>query len=69
VVIEGTHARKLQRQASLPKIDAKYAHYFGDGTGRDQYILVNEGGMTSKSNLLSKHPPNYLKSLRHYDQI
>ena len=69
IMKEGSlHSQKKHSQkTSLPKIEAKYAHYFGDGTGRDQYIVVNEGGMTSSSNLLACHPKNYLSSLRHYD--
>jgi hypothetical protein len=25
----------------------KYASYFGDGSGRDKYIIMNNGGLTN----------------------
>ena len=27
----------------------KYAHYYGDGTGRDTYVIRNNGGMCLES--------------------
>ncbi len=27
----------------------KYAHYYGDGTGRDTYVIKNNGGMCLES--------------------
>lgn len=27
--------------------DAKYVNYFGDGSGRDTYVVLNNGGQTT----------------------
>ena len=36
--------------------EPKYASYFGDGSGRDSYVIVNNGGLTSelKPNLMRR---------------
>ena len=36
--------------------EPKYASYFGDGSGRDSYVIVNNGGLTSelKPNLMKR---------------
>ncbi|CAD8150314.1 unnamed protein product [Paramecium pentaurelia] len=48
----------------LPSLSPKFQHYQGDGTGRDFYIKINEGGQFSS---LKKH--NHLANLRSYDKI
>lgn len=35
-----------------PKVNAKHVHYLNDGTGRDQYVSFNNGGLLSPSMLL-----------------
>ena len=36
--------------------EPKYVSYFGDGSGRDSYVIVNNGGLTSeiKPNLMRR---------------
>ncbi len=43
----------------------KYASYFGDGNGRDSYIILNNGGLTNseKPNMMSRPFKNTLRSM------
>lgn len=44
-------------EASLMRTDnPKYASYFGNGSGRDTYIVLNNGGLTSldKPNMMKR---------------
>jgi len=37
----------MDMRKSTTNINAKTAFYFSDGTGRDSYIAINNGGMTA----------------------
>jgi hypothetical protein len=46
-------------------IPAKYVNYFGDGNGRDSYIVCSNGGLAPHRNILNKaERPGFLYSLK-----
>ncbi|KAM3132245.1 hypothetical protein pb186bvf_015705 [Paramecium bursaria] len=49
-----------------PKFDAKNFHYHNDGTGRDQYVKINNGGLLSQKmlKLLELQPKESLTKMR-----
>ena len=58
--------RKIRRAPS-PVIHAKPVHYVCDGTGRDNYVHVNSGGMTSYGTNKDSRTA-FKESLRQYDR-
>ena len=54
-----------------PHIHSKPIQYNEDGSGRDYYIKVNNGGLGSVANLniSTESKSNFKKSLRNYEQI
>ena len=56
----------LHKHRNPPSFENKVTHYHSDGSGRDNYILVNEGGRTN--NYTSKNATEFLfkNSLRSY---
>mmetsp|Transcript_15533 Transcript_15533/g.1396 ORF Transcript_15533/g.1396 Transcript_15533/m.1396 type:complete len:117 (+) Transcript_15533:109-459(+) len=58
----GTFGKKEAYKPINNYLPAKHLHYHSDGTGRDKYIIVDEGGLAGRS--YKRY--NYINNLRTY---
>eukprot|EP01017_Pseudomicrothorax_dubius_P034578 TRINITY_DN4764_c0_g1_i3.p1 TRINITY_DN4764_c0_g1~~TRINITY_DN4764_c0_g1_i3.p1 ORF type:complete len:185 (-),score=26.27 TRINITY_DN4764_c0_g1_i3:80-634(-) len=50
-------------------IEPKVVHYHSDGTGRDYYIGLNDGGLTTHTSNIRRAKEGFLGSLRSYPKL
>ncbi|KAM3135217.1 hypothetical protein pb186bvf_012682 [Paramecium bursaria] len=62
----GTFGPKRSFNPPAPIMQAKYRHYQSDGSGRDNYVINDEGGLTSTAKFRRKR--NFFTSLRDYEK-
>ncbi|EGR30642.1 hypothetical protein IMG5_127460, partial [Ichthyophthirius multifiliis] len=61
----GTFGERRLYKTINNNLPAKHIHYHNDGTGRDNYVKIDEGGLSG----FSWNRQNYIKSLRDYNRI
>ncbi|CAD8163150.1 unnamed protein product [Paramecium pentaurelia] len=62
----GTFSQQKQWKPPAPMMVPKFRHYQSDGSGRDNYVIADEGGLAPSSKKFQRKR-NFLTSLRDYE--
>ncbi|CAD8073418.1 unnamed protein product [Paramecium primaurelia] len=62
----GTFSKQKQWRPPAPMMVPKFRHYQSDGSGRDNYVIADEGGLAPSSKKFQRRT-NFFTSLRDYE--